>query len=41
MSRIEEAIAVNALVEGLPLMTRNGGDFKRISELTVIDPFRE
>jgi len=34
-------IAASALVEGLPLMTRNVGDFKRIPGLTVIDPFRE
>jgi hypothetical protein len=34
-------IATSALVEGLPLMTRNVGDFKRIPGLTVIDPFQE
>jgi predicted nucleic acid-binding protein len=34
-------IAASALVEGLPLMTRNVGDFKRIPGLTVIDPFQE
>ncbi len=32
-------IAATALVAGLPLMTRNIVDFKRIHELTVIDPY--
>lgn len=32
-------IAATALTEGLPLMTRNSSDFKRIPGLTVIDPF--
>ncbi len=40
--RLPDAIiAASALVEGLPLMTHNVGDFKRIPGLTVIDPFRE
>ena len=34
-------IAASALIEGLPLMTRNVDDFKHIPGLTVIDPFRE
>lgn len=34
-------IAASALVEGLPLMTHNVGDFKRIPGLTVINPFQE
>lgn len=32
-------IAASALVENLPLMTCNTGDFKRIAGLVVIDPF--
>ena len=32
-------IAATALVAGLPLMTRNTGDFKRIEGLEIIDPF--
>jgi len=40
--RLPDAIiAASALVERLPLMTRNIGDFERIPGLTVIDPFRE
>lgn len=32
-------IAASALTEGLPLMTRNTDDFRRITGLVVIDPF--
>ena len=32
-------IAASALVENLPLMTCNTGDFKHIAGLVVIDPF--
>jgi predicted nucleic acid-binding protein len=32
-------IAASALVEKLPLMTRNIEDFKRVSGLDLIDPF--
>lgn len=32
-------IAASALVENLPLMTRNTGDFTRIPGLVLIDPF--
>jgi len=32
-------IAASALVENLPLITRNARDFKHIPGLTVIDPF--
>lgn len=32
-------IAVSALTENLPLLTRNTGDFKRIAGLKIIDPF--
>ncbi|MBF0309909.1 MAG: type II toxin-antitoxin system VapC family toxin [Magnetococcales bacterium] len=34
-------IAASALVEGLPLMTRNVEDFRRIDALRLIDPFEE
>ncbi len=34
-------IAASALVEHLPLMTRNTDDFKRIANLVVLDPFSE
>jgi predicted nucleic acid-binding protein len=32
-------IAASALIEGLPLVTRNTTDFNRIAELQAIDPF--
>ncbi|MBF0182722.1 MAG: type II toxin-antitoxin system VapC family toxin [Magnetococcales bacterium] len=32
-------IAASALVEGVPLMTRNVADFKRVEGLRLIDPF--
>lgn len=32
-------IAASALIENLPLMTRNIADFKRVPSLTLIDPF--
>jgi predicted nucleic acid-binding protein len=38
--RLPDAIiAASALVERLPLMTRNTSDFQRIPGLTLIDPF--
>lgn len=38
--RLPDAIiASSALVERLPLMTRNTSDFQRIPGLTLIDPF--
>ena len=32
-------IAASALIEGLPLMTHNSQDFKRVPGLRLIDPF--
>lgn len=32
-------IAASALIEGIPLMTRNTADFKMIPGLVLIDPF--
>ncbi|NMG67312.1 hypothetical protein GPA19_20425 [Azoarcus indigens] len=32
-------IGASALVEGLPLMTRNIDDFRRIPGLQLVDPF--
>nr|WP_170879139.1 type II toxin-antitoxin system VapC family toxin [Aromatoleum tolulyticum] len=32
-------IAASALIEGLPLMTRNIRDFKAVAGLQLIDPF--
>jgi predicted nucleic acid-binding protein len=35
----DAVIAASALVENLPLMTRNTGDFMRIPGLMLVDPF--
>lgn len=41
MSLGDSIIASTALLQGLPLMTRNIGDFAWISGLQLIDPFDE
>jgi toxin FitB len=39
MSLGDSIIAATALLSGLPLVTRNVGDFQHISELRLINPF--
>lgn len=39
IKRPDAIIAASALVENLPLMTRNTGDFTRIPGLVLVDPF--
>ena len=39
MGLADAIIAATALVHALPLVTRNGDDFKHIKELRLMDPF--
>jgi toxin FitB len=39
MRLADAIIAATALVHGLPLVTRNVGDFKHVAELKLVDPF--
>ena len=39
MSLADAIIAATALVHGLPLVTRNVGDYKHIAEINIINPF--
>jgi hypothetical protein len=40
MSLGDAIIAATALVHGLPLVTRNGDDFKHVAGLELINPFQ-